>query len=232
MDKKVALIVGCSIGIGTTLVDTLIKNDFELIITYYNNKNLVSTYKNKALVLQCDVTNEDSIINMYQGIKKQYKHIDLLINNVGIDIGNNIYDKTKDEFIKTLDTNIVGPFLIIKNGLDLLNESIIINISSTDGIYTYNEYNIDYAVSKAGLIQLTKSLVYALPNNNFYTIAPNYVNTESIKEMNPEFLKNEMKRIGQAKLIEPDEISKVVLEILNGNKENGSLIILRGDNNE
>lgn len=128
--------------------------------------------------------------------------------------------------MKVLEVNLVGPFMIIQKLYDLLYDSKIINIASTDGINTYSKLNMDYSASKAGLINLTKALALELLNSKVYAICPNWVNTESIREMNPEYLEEELNRIGQKKLIEPKEVSNKVIELINNDIESGSIIIM------
>ena len=120
------------------------------------------------------------------------------------------------------------PIAIEKGSKDKLK--IVINIASTDGIDTYSSLNIDYSASKAGLINLTKSLALTLPNIKILAICPNWVETESIKEMNQEYLKQEMKRINQKQLIKPDEISKKIINIINSDIKSGEIIVMRDSN--
>ena len=138
---------------------------------------------------------------------------------------------TKDEFMKVLEVNLVGPFLLIQGLFSILDNGIVINISSTDGIDTYSSINIDYSASKAGLINLTKSLSITLNNIKIYAICPNWMNTETIMNMNQEYLKEEMNRIGQNELIDPNIIASKIIELTNSNLESGTIIVV-GDNNE
>ena len=128
--------------------------------------------------------------------------------------------------MKVLEVNLVGPFILIQKLENLMDRGIIINISSTDGINTYSRYNMDYSASKAGLINLTKSLALELENIKIYSICPNWVNTESTREMNFNYLKEEMKRVHQHKLISPIEVAKKVIELIDSNKKSGSIVVM------
>ena len=98
-------------------------------------------------------------------------------------------------------------------------------MASTDGIDTYSIYNLDYAISKAGIIQLTKSMSLIFPNIKTIAIAPNWVNTESTMEINEEYLKQELKRIGQEKLIKVDTVTDKIISIINNkNIKSGEVI--------
>ena len=140
-----------------------------------------------------------------------------------------IEEKTKDEFIRVLDVNVVSDFLLVKHlKNELVNSGgVVLFISSTDGIDTYNEYNIDYSVSKAALIHLNKTLAYAIKGIKFYCLSLNFVDTKSIREMNPIFLEEELKRVGQKKLLKPSEVSKKVFDILEKQEQSGKNYILR-----
>ena len=82
-----------------------------------------------------------------------------------------------------------------------------------------------------GLINLTKSLALILDNIKVYCICPNWVDTESIKAMDQDYLKQEMSRIGQRKLINPKFIASKVIDLLNTDLKSGSIVIVE-DNYE
>ena len=115
----------------------------------------------------------------------------------------------------------------------ILNDSYVINMSSTDGIDTESIYNIDYSASKAGIISLTKSFALSYPHIKFISIAPNWVDTESTREMNQDYLKEELKRINQNKLITIDcVVNKIIHIIVDKNIKSGDLIRIDGDDDE
>ena len=231
--KKNAFITGCAKGIGKEIALELARSGYNIIATYNTSKNEIELLKKEiettGVQFNCyklDLTSEDNINDVCDVIKEKYNTIDVLVNNAALSLDNNFLDKTKEEFMKVLEVNLVGPFLLIQKLNSLLNDSKIINISSTDGINTYSKLSMDYSASKAGLINLTKSLALELENNKVYALCPNWVNTEAIKEMNPDYLKEEMDRIGQKKLIEPKEVSSKLIEIIENDIPSGSIIVM------
>ena len=118
---------------------------------------------------------------------------------------------------------------MMKYSIKYLNVSYIVNISSTDSIDTYNEYNIDYSVSKSGLNMMTKIFSEIFPSINFKLILLNYVDTYTTRLMNPEYLKSELNRIGQKELIKPDFIADKLKDIVDSNNKE---LIVRIDNND
>jgi 3-oxoacyl-[acyl-carrier protein] reductase len=233
--RKIALITGCAKGIGKEIALDLARTGYNIIATYNRSLKEINELKSKIENIgvnfqfyKLDLRNEVNINNVCNKIKEKYKNIDVLVNNAALSLDNSFLDKTKEEFMKVLEVNLVGPFLLIQKLNNLLINSKIINISSTDGINTYSKLSMDYSASKAGLINLTKSLALELENAKVYALCPNWVNTESIREMNPDYLKEEMNRVGQKKLIEPKEVSHKVLDIIESDMQSGSIIVMEG----
>lgn len=233
--EKYALITGCSKGIGKTIVKELVINGYNIIGTYNTSLKEIKILQNEITELgakldyyKLDLLNDESINLFLENINKKYKKIDVLVNNAALSIDDEIDNKTSKDFIDVLKVNLVGPFSLIKGLKNKLD--IVINIASTDGITTYSKFNIDYSASKAGLINLTKSLSIALKDIKIVAICPNWVETEAIKEMNYNYLKEEMIRIGQKKLINPVEVSKKVVEVINSDIKSGEIIVMEDSN--
>ena len=218
----VALITGAAKGIGKELVIGLSKKGIDIIFTYNNSLNeankLVKYIKEHSNVniysFKCDLSKEEDIKNLKNKVLKKYENIDILINNAALSMDNYIDSKTKEEFMKVLEVNVVGTFLLTKYFYKNINNGIIVNISSTDSIDTYSPINIDYSVSKAGVNMLTKEFSSIFNNIKVIGVMPNWTNTESIKEMNPIFLEEELKRIGQERLEEPLDVSNNIINLI------------------
>lgn len=232
-NNKTALITGASSDIGIAITKKLASMGYNVIIHYFKNKDaalnlekeIIHNYSVKTLVISADIANENEITNMFNTIRNDFPQLDILINNAGIAMDNDIYDKTKDEFLKVLEVNLLGTFLITKEVTKTMDKGIIINISSTDGIDTYNDLSMDYCASKAGINSLTKTLAMRFPNIKVIALAPNWVKTKSVLEMDPVFLEQELIRIGQKRLITTDEVANKVEElILDNTIKSGSII--------
>lgn len=238
-ERKTVIVTGSSNGIGKETVLELAKLGYNVVINYNTDKDSaieiqenINKFGGNSLVIKCDVSSELEVKNMIDTVINKFGKIDILVNNAGIAIDNDIYDKTKDEFIKVLEVNLIGTFLVTKEATKYMDNGIIINISSTDGIDTYNELSMDYCASKAGIISLTKTLALRFPNLKIYSIAPNWIKTKPVMEMNQEYLKQELIRIGQKKLIEPVEVANKIIELINNPQESGKIIRMDGDVNE
>lgn len=212
------LIIGGSSDIGINLANFFVKSNYNVISTYNNHKfNL-----DNVDIVKCDVRKEEDIDNVIRyGIDK-YKKIDILINLAAINIDNSFLDKTKEEFMNVLEVNLVGTFLCNKIYSKYIDNGMIINISSSDGIDTYYDYGIDYAASKAGVINISKSISNCT-NNKVLCICPNWIDSNSTRSMDKEYLDSELKRIKQDRLITLDELSYSIYKIINMDNKSGSI---------
>lgn len=213
--NRVVLVTGASRGLGLAIAKKFLK-DKDIVYVNYNNtplEKLEEKYQefNNAKFIKCDVSNEDDVKSMMDKIKKEYGHLDVLINNAGIAIDQELQDKTKETFRKVLDVNLIGPFLTSKYVKNLMFKGSIINISSTNGIDTYYSYSLDYDASKAGIINLTHNFanMYA-PYIRVNSIAPGWINTEMNKELDEEYVSAECEHILLNRFAEPEEIANVV----------------------
>ena len=219
--KKI-LVTGGAKGLGASLIKEISRNNYNVIICYNNSKEDALKLKNEITnvnIVKCDISNESDIINLFNNYK-----IDILINNAALSLDSYYLDKTKEEFMNVLEVNLVGTFLMCKEAIKRGVKEII-NISSTDSIDTYSDFNIDYSSSKAGINIITKTIGKFNKEVRILGILPNWINTESIMEMDHEYLKNELKRIDQEELLDKDEVAKEIYKIYKDkNIESGSLI--------
>lgn len=219
---KVVLVTGSSRGIGRSIAIAFAKEDANVIINYKTSEldaevayDIISSYGNQCMSIKADVSNEDNVKNMIDEIMGKFGRIDILVNNAGIAIDSEFEDKTTSNWKKTLNTNVVGPFLTSKYaGKKMIDQKYgkIINISSTNGINTLYPYSADYDASKAALINLTKNLaIQFAPYVNVNTVAPGWVDTDMNQNLPKSYLREEKEKILLKRFAEPEEISNVVL---------------------
>lgn len=216
--KKV-LIIGGSTDIGISLAKYLIKKDYEVLLTYNKNKIIDEDFT----TIKCDVTSESSIEDTIKYAINLFGNIDILINMAAISLDNSFLNKTKEEFLSVLTVNLVGTFLTNQIYSRYIDNGLIINVSSTDGIDTFSKYNIDYSASKAGIINMTKSISIST-TNKVLCVCPNWIDSYTTNSMNKDYLLSELKRIKQDRLIKIDEFTRSMYEIINTNYDTGSII--------
>ncbi|HIT38158.1 MAG TPA: SDR family oxidoreductase [Candidatus Onthousia faecipullorum] len=221
MIKVNVLVTGSSRGLGKSIILEYAKNGNDVIINYNNSKEealelkhyVESTYRVKALVIHCDISKESDIDNMINEIYKELGHLDILVNNASIALDQDFELKTKNDFMKTLEINLVGTYLLSKKiGLKMLKvkSGNIINISSTNGLETTYPESIDYDASKAGIISLTHNLAnYFAPYIRVNCICPGWINTDMNKDLDDNFKNKELDKIILGRFAEPEEIANL-----------------------
>lgn len=219
---KVVLVTGSSRGIGRSIAVKFAKEGANVVINYRSNDKeaaaiteIISSYGNKCICVQADVSKEKEVKNMIDTIIREFGHIDVLVNNAGIAIDNEFKDRHVKDWKETLNTNLIGVFLTSKYAGEYMLENKygkIINISSTNGIDTIYPYSIDYDASKAGLINMTKNLAIEFaPYINVNAVAPGWVDTGMNDDLSKSYLKSEMDKTLLKRFAEPEEIAEVVL---------------------
>lgn len=219
---KTVLITGASRGIGASIALEFAKNNYNVVISYNSSKcegekvkeYIEKNYKVKCLMVKCDISSEIEVSHMVDLSLKEFGNIDVLINNASVSIDNDIMSKSKDEFLRVVEVNLVGTFLVTREVIKKCNVNTIVNISSTDSTSTYSKLNIDYSCSKAGVNILSKTFSLCYPDIKICTIMPNWVNSETVLSMNSDYLEEEMKRIGQKKLIDKEYVARKTYEVV------------------
>ena len=135
---------------------------------------------NLAGILAADVSNLKEVKGAFSGAFRLMGGVDVLINNAGISIRHNFLDITPEEWDKVIAVNLTGVFYVAQTAARHMMErgsGVILQTASTNGIMGYPFY-ADYNATKAGVIELTKSMALELaPKVRVCAVAPGYVLT-------------------------------------------------------
>ena len=194
---KTVLITGASRGIGREIAKQFAADGCGVIINYNKNYEAAESLLNElktagglAIALKADISDEYQVKGMFKAAYKNFKTIDVLINNAGIAEHKLFTDITAQGWQKMFDVNVMGTFLCCREALPQMidNKSgCIINISSIWGI-TGASCEVHYSASKAAVIGLTKALAkeVGLSGINVNCIAPGVIETDMIKDLSIE----------------------------------------------
>lgn len=236
----VVVITGSSKGIGKATAIKFAREGYDIVLNYNNSykeaievKDELEKYNIKVLLLKCDISNEEEVIEFKNKIKEEFNKVDVLINNAGIALDNFIEFKTSKEFRKVLDVNLVGTFLVTKYISTIMDNGVIINISSTNGIDTGYIESIDYDASKAGVISLTHDFAkYLSPNIRVNCICPGWINTSMNENLNDEFKNNEINKIKLHRFGEASEVADSIYYLVKCTYINDAIIRVDGGSHE
>lgn len=224
---RCVLIIGGNCDIGRKLCNYFLDKNYNVVVGYHKDNY---EYDKRIKYIKCDVTNALDIENIILDTKSMYGNISIIINMACISMDNSFLNKTKEEFMKVLEVNLVGTFLCSQMYSRYIDDGMIINIASTDGIDTCSQYSIDYSSSKAGIINMSKSISLGT-NNRVLCICPNWIDSNSTRSMNLEYLESELVRIGQSRLIKMEEFIYGFDKIINSQFNSGDIfrIDIKGD---
>jgi len=233
--SKVALVTGGSGGIGSNICKELAKKNIKVCFTHFKNKRKaekivkeIQKTGGSAETKKMDIRNVNSVKKTIDYFIKKNGKISILVNNSGISQVKPFKKISIKDWNNMIDVNLKGPFFLTKYFLINGNKNKwcrIINISSSSGIHG-GKVQIHYAITKAGLISLTKSLnnIYGKKNFTINAIAPGLINTPMIKKEINLKKKNKLK-IGKIK--DTKEISKIILKIISEKYKNKTGIVFK-----
>ena len=177
---RVALVTGGSRGIGRGIAQTLAHNGMRVVFTFNEHADAAESVVEKlnregcrALAIQMAVEDRSSVLSALEKIRTQFGPIDILVNNAAIAQEKPFDTITDQDWDHMMAVNLRGPFICAQECLpDMIERGWgrIINISSIGGQWGgFNQ--VHYAASKAGLINLTRSLAKLYSGNGVTTNA-------------------------------------------------------------
>ena len=221
--SKVVLVTGSNRGIGRSTIIEFAKAGLDVVINYCHHREeafelkdyVESNFNVRCLVVKCDVSKEDEVIEMINEIVDYFGSLDILVNNASVCRDSLLMDKDIDSFRRILDVNLIGTYLCSKYAAKIMLDNgsgSIINVSSTNALDTYYPESCDYDASKAGVISLTHNLAREFsPYIRVNCVCPGWVNTDMNKELSVEQVHEEEKNILLKRFADPEEIAKVII---------------------
>ena len=190
---KVAVVTGSSRSIGRGIALAFAREGCAVVVNYRKSREeadeVVDTIEGmggRAMAVQCDVSKRDEVEAMFAAAIKEFGKVDILVNNAGIAAGGSILETTDEVWDRHMAINLKGVFLCTQVAARHMVErryGKIVNISSNSGFGIAMDGETSYGVSKAGVIQLTKSSAYDLGRYgiNVNCVAPGAVDTVMLK---------------------------------------------------
>lgn len=220
-DRRIALITGASKGIGSAIALRLAKAGINVAINYKNDlkgatyvKENCQSFGVKAEVYQGDMSLEEDVLRVFDEILKDFKTLDILINNAGITRDNFLIRMTEEEFKDVIDVNLNSAFWTMKLASKIMTKKRsgnIVNIASIVGLKG-NIGQINYSASKAGLIGMTKSLAKELAKRNIRVnaVAPGFIKTNMTDQLKDKVKENILKEIPLNRFGNPEDVANMV----------------------
>jgi 3-oxoacyl-[acyl-carrier protein] reductase len=200
---KVALVTGGNGGLGQRICHALAREGVHVAVMYAQSReqaegvarDLTARHQINAAAFQCDITDADAVEALVGVVAQRFGQLDILVNDAAYNQAIPFADLnglTIEAWDRILAVNLTGPMQLIKAVAPLMKaqgEGRIVNIASVAGLHPVGS-SIAYAVSKAGLIHLTRCMAVALaPETLVNCVAPGLLDgTRATANLRPEMI--------------------------------------------
>jgi 3-oxoacyl-[acyl-carrier protein] reductase len=221
LEGKVALITGGSMGIGTAISLNMAQNGADVALTYRRHEQealdiveKIQGMGRKSKAYKIDVSEFEAAQNLVNEVTQEFAHLDILINNAGMNWDGVVWKMTEEQWDKVIDVDLKGTFNFIRAVAPLFREQKagkIINITSINGLRgKFGQSN--YSAAKAGTIGLTKTVAREMGkyNVNVNSVAPGMILTDMFKDLPDEIKQKAADETVFNRLGDPDDVANIV----------------------
>jgi len=209
-DKR-TLITGGASGIGKATAVRFLEEGARVLILDRDKETgeqVLDEFPDLSGFIQADVSDHEQVGRAFIEIDNLWGGLDILINNAGISLRHAFKDIAPEEWRRVIDVNLNGLFYIAQASAQRMEQGVIANMASTNGLIGYPFY-ADYNASKAGVIELTRSMALELaPEVRVVAVCPGYVMTPMQEaEYTPEMLAEVNQKIPLGRHAKPAEVA-------------------------
>jgi len=231
LNDKVALVTGSSRGLGRGIALALAHAGADVAVTYCQAVKEGETVAReirdmgrRCLLTHLDLAELSSIEKMMQEISSEFGGLDILVNNAGVNRPKNALEVTPEDFDHITSVNLKGAYFCSQAAAKMMiprGGGKIINLSSAAAFLVRRNITISvYAMTKAGLVMLTKALAsewadYKITVN---AIAPGYFKTPLTQDRleDPQFRNSVLETTPLNRVGEPQDIMGTVIFLASG----------------
>lgn len=241
LNGAVALVTGGNGGLGQRICDALAREGVHIAAVYAQSREqaegvareLASRYRINAAAFGCDIADGAAVDALMSRVMERFGRIDILVNDAAYNKSVPFADLdnlTLELWDKILAVNLTGPLRLIKAVAPLMKaqqRGRIVNISSVAGLGPTGS-SIAYAVSKAGLIHLTRCMALALaPETLVNCVAPGLLEgTRATANLRPEHLERARSGAVLKKAADKDDCADMVVAMCRTETMTGQTVVI------
>jgi NAD(P)-dependent dehydrogenase (short-subunit alcohol dehydrogenase family) len=211
---KRVLVTGGASGIGAATAARFLEEGSQVCVLDRDapaRERILKALPALAAALGGDVSDLKQVQAAFAGAIQRMGGVDVVINNAGISIRHKFLDITPEEWDQVIAVNLTGVFHVAQTAARHMMErgsGVILQTASTNGIMGY-PYYADYNATKAGVIELTRSMALELaPKVRVMAVAPGYCLTPMQRaEYTDEMLEEVNRKIPLRRHAQPEEIA-------------------------
>jgi NAD(P)-dependent dehydrogenase (short-subunit alcohol dehydrogenase family) len=212
-DKRI-LITGGAGGIGTATAARFLEEGSQVIVLDCDQAALKRLQGDLGALhgtILADVSDPDDVARAFQELDNLAGGLDILINNAGVSIRHGFLDISPQEWRQVMEVNLNGVFFAAQQAARRMlagDGGVILNMGSTNGLMGY-PYYADYNASKAGVIELTRSMALELaPTVRVNAVCPGWILTPMQEiEYTPEMRRLFADKVPLQRLGRPEDVA-------------------------
>ncbi len=216
LKNKRVVITGGARGIGKATAERFLKEGCRVVVIDRDEEAsylLQKEFPDISRVIVCDVSKEEQVIPAFDEIDRILGGVDILINNAGISLRHSFLEINLRDWQETLEINLTGVFLVAQQAARRMvrqGSGVILNMGSTNGLMGY-PYYAAYNASKAGVIELTRSMALELaPSVRVNVLCPGFILTPMQQaEYTPEMLRDFEAKVPLRRVGKPEEVASL-----------------------
>ncbi len=198
LENQVVLVTGASKGIGKAIAIGCAREGADVILNYNSDAKgvneaakAVRELGRRAITVQANVAKVSEIKAMFANVQKEFKQLDVLINNAGVTGWTDLFTITEEKWDFVINTNLKGSFFCALEAAKMMKErkrGSIINVSTNCASLGVKNL-VAYASSKGGIHAMTKQLACELASYNIRvnTFAPGPINVKRNLNDDPDY---------------------------------------------
>jgi NAD(P)-dependent dehydrogenase (short-subunit alcohol dehydrogenase family) len=211
---KRVLITGGASGIGAATAKRFLDEGARVIVLDCNEealRRIKDALPSLSGTICADVSDADAVERAFGELDKLLGGLDVLINNAGISAQRPFMNITPEQWRRMIDVNLNGMFFVAQQAARRMLEcdgGVILNMGSTNGIMGYT-LSADYNASKAGVIELTRSMALELaPKVRVNCVCPGFILTPMQEaEYTPEMMRDFERKVPLRRVGRPEEVA-------------------------
>jgi 3-oxoacyl-[acyl-carrier protein] reductase len=237
----VALVTGGNGGLGQRICHALAKEGAHIAVMYAQSRDqaegvareLASRHQTNAAAFACDITDGAAVAALMSQVIGRFGRLDILVNDAAYNKSIPFADLdnlTLEVWDKIMAVNLTGPMRLIKAAAPAMKHQgrgRIVNIASVAGLGPTGS-SIAYAVSKAGLIHLTRCMAVALaPETLVNCVAPGLLEgTRATSNLRPEQVERAAAGALLKKAADKDDCADMVVTMCRSETMTGQTVVI------
>jgi 3-oxoacyl-[acyl-carrier protein] reductase len=237
---SVAIVTGCTGGLGQRICRAFAAESTHVAGVYVQSKEQAEAFTRewsalgpRCIAIQADVNDPTQIQRLVDQVMQAYGRIDILVNNAAYNQlvpFKDLEGLTLDIWDRILLSNLTSPLMCSKAVAPIMKQQQrgrIVNVTSIAGLAPLGS-SIAYAVSKAGLIHLTRCLAVALgPEVAVNAVAPGtMMGTRMTTRLDPALVERTTKNAALQKPVERDDVAQQILAFCRSDSTTGQVLVL------